>query len=216
MAPPLIYLFFFFLMIRRPPRSTLFPYTTLFRSDGDQFVNGAVAHHLTHRGFGQIAESFPWIADIEQVLPWVFDAILHDPLDECRIQITGDHGFSLVRFLAGMNRVSRIAWRRETKLELQLSPGRQHRYCINSKRQFEVQPWIDRLQILSETPYHTLRFGSHRVIGHPQRYDQQDAKQNGGYPTSRWKLEVHLDISGEQTSQIRSHYYDLCQLLFEK
>src|SRR5690349_23794272 len=26
------YIFFFFLMIRRPPRSTLFPYTTLFRS----------------------------------------------------------------------------------------------------------------------------------------------------------------------------------------
>src|SRR5258708_11544850 len=26
---------FFFLMIRRPPRSTLFPYTTLFRSPGD-------------------------------------------------------------------------------------------------------------------------------------------------------------------------------------
>src|SRR2546430_5334582 len=28
----LCFLFFFFLMIRRPPRSTLFPYTTLFRS----------------------------------------------------------------------------------------------------------------------------------------------------------------------------------------
>src|SRR6266480_7869316 len=28
----MLYLFFFFLMIRRPPRSTLFPYTTLFRS----------------------------------------------------------------------------------------------------------------------------------------------------------------------------------------
>src|SRR2546427_7447011 len=27
------FLLFFFLMIRRPPRSTLFPYTTLFRSD---------------------------------------------------------------------------------------------------------------------------------------------------------------------------------------
>src|SRR5438445_5038010 len=26
------FVFFFFLMIRRPPRSTLFPYTTLFRS----------------------------------------------------------------------------------------------------------------------------------------------------------------------------------------
>src|SRR5574341_1411356 len=30
--PHSIFLFFFFLMIRRPPRSTLFPYTTLFRS----------------------------------------------------------------------------------------------------------------------------------------------------------------------------------------
>src|SRR2546430_9141841 len=35
------YLFFFFLMIRRPPRSTLFPYTTLFRSEAalDQRVD---------------------------------------------------------------------------------------------------------------------------------------------------------------------------------
>src|SRR2546427_7719113 len=29
-----MYIYFFFLMIRRPPRSTLFPYTTLFRSRG--------------------------------------------------------------------------------------------------------------------------------------------------------------------------------------
>src|SRR5690348_17999627 len=29
----LVFLLFFFLMIRRPPRSTLFPYTTLFRSE---------------------------------------------------------------------------------------------------------------------------------------------------------------------------------------
>src|SRR5690348_18348187 len=28
----IIYYYLFFLMIRRPPRSTLFPYTTLFRS----------------------------------------------------------------------------------------------------------------------------------------------------------------------------------------
>ena len=27
---------FYFLMIRRPPRSTLFPYTTLFRSAGEE------------------------------------------------------------------------------------------------------------------------------------------------------------------------------------
>src|SRR3712207_8177513 len=34
----MVYEFIFFLMIRRPPRSTLFPYTTLFRSK-----RGAVA-----------------------------------------------------------------------------------------------------------------------------------------------------------------------------
>src|SRR5215208_5308352 len=43
--------FFFFLMIRRPPRSTLFPYTTLFRScvpqasEGERFV-GRHGRHL--------------------------------------------------------------------------------------------------------------------------------------------------------------------------
>src|SRR6185503_21198354 len=37
------FLYFFFLMIRRPPRSTLFPYTTLFRSRID-FVSGIRAH----------------------------------------------------------------------------------------------------------------------------------------------------------------------------
>src|SRR5688572_32514221 len=35
-ALPLHIFHFFFLMIRRPPRSTLFPYTTLFRSLADQ------------------------------------------------------------------------------------------------------------------------------------------------------------------------------------
>src|ERR1043165_8654449 len=42
---------FFFLMIRRPPRSTLFPYTTLFRSlDGfDEFFR---AHEVAHQWWG--------------------------------------------------------------------------------------------------------------------------------------------------------------------
>src|ERR1041384_8500690 len=38
MQSSVILCLFFFLMIRRPPRSTLFPYTTLFRSRGDLFV----------------------------------------------------------------------------------------------------------------------------------------------------------------------------------
>src|SRR5207248_609222 len=42
-------LFFFFLMIRRPPRSTLFPYTTLFRSDAQAL---AVATFLSPERLG--------------------------------------------------------------------------------------------------------------------------------------------------------------------
>src|SRR5256885_12012364 len=34
--------FFFFLMIRRPPRSTLFPYTTLFRSVIREFARDSL------------------------------------------------------------------------------------------------------------------------------------------------------------------------------
>src|SRR3712207_8930114 len=41
-------LVFFFLMIRRPPRSTLFPYTTLFRSLHRPALRAA-ARHLRHR-----------------------------------------------------------------------------------------------------------------------------------------------------------------------
>src|SRR5690242_21054005 len=40
--------FFFFLMIRRPPRSTLFPYTTLFRSTPQPREDGAQGDVPTH------------------------------------------------------------------------------------------------------------------------------------------------------------------------
>src|SRR3712207_8031755 len=53
-------LFFFFLMIRRPPRSTLFPYTTLFRSLArpprrtqprtPRWAGSRPAHRLPRRG----------------------------------------------------------------------------------------------------------------------------------------------------------------------
>src|SRR5215470_18292744 len=48
--------FFFFLMIRRPPRSTLFPYTTLFRSERDAARAVFGAHRGDHsRGSGDPA-----------------------------------------------------------------------------------------------------------------------------------------------------------------
>src|SRR3974377_2595222 len=42
--------FFFFLMIRRPPRSTLFPYTTLFRSPRRNDFLDILSFSLTYLG----------------------------------------------------------------------------------------------------------------------------------------------------------------------
>src|SRR6267378_2296373 len=60
-------LYFFFLMIRRPPRSTLFPYTTLFRSRDDARDSIAAIHHGFH-------------------LAWQHAVALHD-----RVSITRQH-----------------------------------------------------------------------------------------------------------------------------
>src|SRR3712207_9551853 len=39
----IMFMYFFLLMIRRPPRSTLFPYTTLFRSEGKTTTGTLIA-----------------------------------------------------------------------------------------------------------------------------------------------------------------------------
>src|SRR5256885_13135693 len=44
-----LFIFFFFLMIRRPPRSTLFPYTTLFRSGTEAWRPRARHRHAAAR-----------------------------------------------------------------------------------------------------------------------------------------------------------------------
>src|SRR2546430_12889812 len=53
-------LFFFFLMIRRPPRSTLFPYTTLFRSGGR--FGGKKSHFF----YGVCHVDHSWVTNFSQ------------------------------------------------------------------------------------------------------------------------------------------------------
>src|SRR2546426_8725432 len=66
-------------MIRRPPRSTLFPYTTLFRSrlaaapaprrlDGAPAVAADVAHHAAGRGKGKQRAAHEALGRQEQLL----------------------------------------------------------------------------------------------------------------------------------------------------
>src|SRR2546430_9944411 len=54
---------FFFLMIRRPPRSTLFPYTTLFRSE----ISAARVHHRDAR---QESAATTRLAGLRLALAW--------------------------------------------------------------------------------------------------------------------------------------------------
>src|SRR3712207_8440160 len=52
----------FFLMIRRPPRSTLFPYTTLFRSSPDKKIPKAyyVAYNVMHSAITGVVVGALW------------------------------------------------------------------------------------------------------------------------------------------------------------
>src|SRR3712207_8762946 len=58
----LCYLLFFFLMIRRPPRSTLFPYTTLFRSTEAQVL---CPPSLTQYAVARYLDTQPWREQIK-------------------------------------------------------------------------------------------------------------------------------------------------------
>src|SRR5256884_2723661 len=52
---------FFFLMIRRPPRSTLFPYTTLFRSANELIVKAAAPVFVSVTVIGALVVASSWL-----------------------------------------------------------------------------------------------------------------------------------------------------------
>src|SRR5256886_7737265 len=90
----LLFFLFFFLMIRRPPRSTLFPYTTLFRSAVLETIDNGkpiresrdidiplVARHFYHHaGWAQLLESefpdFTACGVVGQIIPWNFPLLM--------------------------------------------------------------------------------------------------------------------------------------------
>src|SRR5256885_10143778 len=67
----IINLFFFFLMIRRPPRSTLFPYTTLFRSQSNYRTIEELQSNLDPDVFWRVHRSYLVnIHKVREVIPW--------------------------------------------------------------------------------------------------------------------------------------------------
>src|SRR3712207_7644279 len=63
-----MYILFFFLMIRRPPRSTLFPYTTLFRSR-DSSISLQARPHPPLRGEAGVRRAPPDRTCVRSLLP---------------------------------------------------------------------------------------------------------------------------------------------------
>src|SRR2546422_2113005 len=77
-------------MIRRPPRSTLFPYTTLFRSHENQVVFAADDVWLTTR---RIDGQFP---NYKQLLPEAFEhdvTLPRNELDRKSTRLNSSHGY---------------------------------------------------------------------------------------------------------------------------
>src|ERR1041385_186341 len=106
-SPRRSFLLFFFLRIRRPPRSTLFPYTTLFRSLGWEgfalgLVNGAIPFTLIAWGERHIDSGVAAIANASMPIFVVLLAIRWKPSETVR-------GLRLVGFMVGLVGVGVLA-----------------------------------------------------------------------------------------------------------
>src|SRR2546430_16232298 len=88
-------------MIRRPPRSTLFPYTTLFRSQ-------RAVDHLAYQATGHVAVRL--VAGTEVVRD-----LLHRPLADPRVRIGRDVRHRLILRPLGIAREERSEERRVGK-----------------------------------------------------------------------------------------------------
>src|SRR5260221_8868887 len=76
---------FFFLMIRRPPRSTLFPYTTLFRSLSQLLTQALIfffhAHACTLRDFMTFGKSRANLGSYDTIQFYIFSGYPVDRSD---------------------------------------------------------------------------------------------------------------------------------------
>src|SRR2546429_8631829 len=85
---------FFFLMIRRPPRSTLFPYTTLFRSVAA--VHAEVDVEIGHRDALGIQEALEQQVVLERIEVGDRQTVGHQrarPRDRKSTRLNSSHGY---------------------------------------------------------------------------------------------------------------------------
>src|SRR5256885_5054019 len=123
-------MFFFFLMIRRPPRSTLFPYTTLFRSPLQPSRRGFLASFADETGalgFAKQIVDSPLAPTVLEVLsPEFAELFLEDksPVASLRLDVeawtvcVGFEGSAEVceRYQRDLSRLAQTVDRKSTRL----------------------------------------------------------------------------------------------------
>src|SRR2546422_5876726 len=75
-------------MIRRPPRSTLFPYTTLFRSDPV-----TLRDELQRRGDLDRAGGMEYLGGLIDVVPTAANVEYHAKIDRKSTRLNSSHGY---------------------------------------------------------------------------------------------------------------------------
>src|SRR5689334_23858064 len=86
-----MFLVFFSLMLRRPPRSTLFPYTTLFRSQAGVELGLRLAGRLHGLGV-ELRELLVDLREVDGLLVTVvFDELLEAGLDRKSTRLNSSH-----------------------------------------------------------------------------------------------------------------------------
>src|SRR5436853_6767697 len=84
----LLSIVFFFLMIRRPPRSTLFPYTTLFRSCKMRTADVGILYDPARRGEAQLARSEEHTSELQSLRHLVCRLLLEKKKKKTQIKDT--------------------------------------------------------------------------------------------------------------------------------
>src|SRR6266851_1602002 len=180
---------FFFLMIRRPPRSTLFPYTTLFRSP----ERGRRARSLPD------ASSCVTIAQPRSEEHTSELQSHHDLVCRLLLEKKKEHAYFLLYRNKKKNRC--LLWRVAKRILHQVLEYLLQAYLILS---FFFFLMIRRPPRSTLFPYTTL-FRSITSIA-----------SMSPCPPSRWVTSSRCERSEEHTSELQSHHDLVCRLLLEK
>src|SRR3989449_1220082 len=187
------FLFFFFLMIRRPPRSTLFPYTTLFRSVRGR---GAVRAALRRTRFDVVVE------DINKV-PLFLPALTRLPF----VAIV-PHLFGTTAFAEASAPMAAIVWAAELPIPWVYRRARFHaisestrddlvRRGVPAERVVVIHPGVDSQAYRPDPATPRAARPTFLFLGRLKRYKGVEFALQAVAAARQARADITLDICGQ-------------------